>query len=66
MGGFAKEKFEEMSKDRYRWEKYNHPCRKCYESGAYKNIEKCSQASIDLFAERLEQYRYINEDERES
>lgn len=66
MGGFAKEKYEEMSKDNYRWEKYNHPCRKCYESGAYKNIEKCSQASIDLFAERLEQYRYINEDERES
>lgn len=63
MGGYAREKYEEMSK-KWWWETFNHPCKKCFENGIYKERKTCSQ--IEPFTKRLEQYRYINEDERES
>lgn len=62
MGGYAKKKYEEISKQWW-WEKFNHPCKECFENGIYKRGMFCDQ--IDPFTKRLEQYRYINEDERE-
>ncbi len=60
-GGFAAEKYDELSK-KWWWTKFNHPCKDCYQEGNYKNCNNCTQ--IENFVQRLEQYRYRNEDER--
>lgn len=68
MGGFGKELYEEKQKDGWIFEKFKHPCHICYENGYYrdknKNETNCKQ--ITQFAERLGQYMFIDEDERES
>jgi len=64
LGGFAKEKYDEMSEDDWRFDKLNHPCKECYKNGDFIGKTTCPQ--LKKFTERLEQYRYINEDERES
>lgn len=65
MGGFGKEQFEQdKQKDEWKFEKFDHPCRACYESGRYKNQGSCN--CFPEFAMRLGKYIYIDEDERES
>lgn len=65
MGGFGKEQFEQdKQKDEWKFEKFDHPCRICYEYGKYKNQDHCKH--IHEFAMRLGKYIYIDEDERES
>jgi hypothetical protein len=64
MGGLGKEQFElEKQKDEWKFEKFDHPCRACYESGCYMNQESCNQ--IPEFAKRLGRFIFIDEDERE-
>lgn len=63
-GGYAKRKYDEMSRNIKVWKKFGHPCEECYKNEGFKGRKTCPQ--LKKFAERLEQYRYINEDERES
>ena len=65
MGGFGKERFEqEKQEDEWKFVKFDHPCRVCYENGSYKNQKYCNQ--ILEFAKRLGKFIYIDEDEREA
>lgn len=65
MGGFGREQFEqEKQEDVWKFERFDHPCSVCYESGNYKKQEFCNQ--IPEFVKRLGKYIYIDEDERKS
>lgn len=67
MGGFGEEQFEiEKQKDEWRFKKFEHPCRICFESGDFKNKYKSCCDQISEFAKRLGEFKYIDEDERES
>lgn len=60
--GIGKELFDNAVKNDVKYKMFNHPCYGCdYEI----NGKKCCPR-IDKFVKRLSQYKYIDEDERES
>lgn len=61
MGGFAKEQFDK-DKVECKFEEFNHPCNRCDHTNEKK--KECDR--IDTFVNRLSQFIYINDDERES